>query len=140
MGQNAKLLLINGIILGIVAFLQFGFDFASYFVGIGPMGAPLHGNLDAIGYAEAHGLAAIFAVLFVLRRNDQFAGWHAVAGCLHLLLGTCNVIFWPVFLSGPVASVGGLLATLMHAVFAVLQLWAFVRSFPGTTSRSVVLV
>ncbi len=126
--QNSTLMLINGLVLGFIAVLQFGFDFTSYYFAVGPMGPALHANLDAIGYAEAHGLAAIFAVLFVIRRHDGFAGWHAVACGLHILLGTCNIIFWPVFLSSNVATVGGVLATVMHIAFAAAQFWVLVTS------------
>jgi hypothetical protein len=60
---SPRLLLANGIILGAVAVVQFTLDFLAYGLGVGPTAAALHGNLDTIGYAEAHGLAAIVALL-----------------------------------------------------------------------------
>lgn len=125
--QNSTLLLINGIVLGAVAVLQFGFDFAGYWLGVGPTGPALHGNLDAIGYAEAHGLAAILALLLIIRRHDGFVGWHAVAAGLHFLLGVCNLIFWPLFVTWGLVPMG-IGATAMHVIFFVLESWAFVRA------------
>ena len=125
--QNSTLLLVNGIVLGAVAVLQFVLDFLGYWTGLGPTGPALHGNLDAIGFAEAHGLAAILAVLFILRRNDGFVGWHAVAAAVHLLLGVCNLIFWPLFATWGLVPMG-IAATLMHAVFFVLETWAFLSA------------
>jgi len=129
-GQNATLLLVNGIVLGAVALLQFVLDFAGYWGGLGPTGPALHGNLNTIGFAEAHGLAAIFAVLFIIRRNDGFIGWHAVAAAVHLLLGVCNLIFWPLFATWGLVPMG-IAATAMHAVFFVLETWAFLSGRSG---------
>ncbi len=125
--QNSTLLLINGVVLGAVALFQFVLDFAAYFAGLGPTGPALYGNLDAIGYAEAHGLAAIFAFLFILRRHDGFVGWHAVAASVHLLLGVCNVVFWPLFAKWGLVPMG-IGATAMHAIFFALESWAFARA------------
>jgi hypothetical protein len=110
-----------------VAVLQFVLDFLAYAFGFGPTGLALHGNLDTIGYAEAHGLAAIVALLLILRRHDGWAGWHVVAAGSHLLLGTCNLIFWPLFAQWNLVPMG-IGATAMHAIFFVLESWAFIRA------------
>jgi len=123
MRQNSTLLLLNGIVLGAVALVQFVLDFAGYWGGLGPTGPALHRNLDAIGFAEAHGLAAILAVLFIVRRNDGFVGWHAVAAAVHFLLGASNLIFWPLFVTWGLVPMG-IAATAMHATFFVLEGWA----------------
>lgn len=123
--QNSTLLLINGIVLGAIAFIQFAFDFLGYWTGLGPAGLALHGNLNAIGFAEAHGLAAILSLLFIIRRNDGFVGWHAVAAGVHFLLGACNLIFWPLFATWGLVPMG-IAATAMHVIFFVLESWAFV--------------
>ena len=127
MFRASTLLLVNGIVLGAVACLQFVLDFIGYFTGIGPMGGALHGNLDTIGYSEAHGLAAGFALLMILRRNDGWRGWNLIAGLVHVLLGTCNLVFWPVFASAGVVPMG-IIATAMHGIFAALEIWAYLQS------------
>lgn len=124
--QHSGLLLVNGIVLGAIALLQFALDFLAYWFGFGPTAPSLQGNLHTLAYAEAHGLAAVLAALFILRRHDGFAGWHAVAALVHILLGGCNLIFWPAFAAAGLVPMG-IGATIMHAVFAALELWAFAR-------------
>lgn len=126
MSRAPTLLLVNGLVLGVIAGAQFVMDFVGYYSGIGPMGASLYGNLDTLGFSEAHGLALGFAILMVIRRNDGWAGWNIVAALVHTLLGTCNILFWASFEAAGVVPVG-YIATGMHIVFAVLELWAFVR-------------
>ncbi len=125
--QNSHLLLVNGLILGGVALLQVSLDVLAYFTGLGLTGPALHGNLDAIGYTEAHGLAAILSLLFILRRKDGWAGWHGVAAGTHLLLGTANIVFWPVFGKWDLVPMG-IGATALHVVFFALEVWALARS------------
>jgi hypothetical protein len=124
--QDPRLLLVNGLVLGAVALLQVNLDVLGYFFGFGPTGPALIGNLDAIGYTEAHGLAAILSLLLILRRHDGWVGWHATAAGTHLLLGTCNVVFWPLFETWGLVPMG-IGATAMHVIFFVLEARAFVR-------------
>jgi hypothetical protein len=133
--MKRRLLLINGLVLGAVASVQFTLDFAGYWFGVGPAGPMLHGNLDTLAYAEAHGLAAGFALLLILRRKDGWAGWHLSAALVHTLLGACNLIFWPAFERAGLVTMG-VGATAMHAVFAALQLGAYlVRDAGRVTER-----
>ncbi len=113
--RSPKLLLINGITLAAIGMLQFVLDFLGYWHGIGPTGNTLHGNLDAIGFVEAHGLAAILGMLLILHRNAG-ARWHIVACAVHLLLGGSNLIFWPIFFQAGLVEMG-VGATTLHAVF-----------------------
>ena len=133
--QNSRLLLVNGIVVGAVALVQMNLDVFGYYFGVGPTGPVMLNNLDAIGYTEAHGLAAILSLLFILRRRDGWAGWHATAAATHLLLGTCNIVFWPIFTTSGLVPMG-IGATAMHAVFLVLQAWAFARA--STQPRAAV--
>lgn len=126
MERASTLLLVNGLVLGTIAAAQFVMDFVGYFWGIGPMGASLHGNLDTLGFSEAHGLALGFALLMILRRGDGWAGWNLVAGLVHTLLGACNIIFWPSFEAAGVVPVG-YIATGIHIIFAGLEFWEFGR-------------
>jgi hypothetical protein len=131
-----RLLLVNGVILGAVALLQFNLDIVGYAFGFGPTGIALHANLDAIGYTEAHGLAAIAAFVLIIRRKDGRASWHGIAATIHLLLGACNLAFWPVFTRWGLEPMG-VLATAMHAIFFALEGLAFARSrlgWPGVAA------
>ncbi len=90
---------------------------------VGPTGDALHGNLDTLAFAEAHGLAAALAMLMILRRRDGWAGWHVTAALVHVLLGGCNLVFWRLFETWDFVT-AGVLATAMHGVFAMLELGA----------------
>ena len=136
MHQRSKLLLVNGLALGAVGTLQFVMDFAGYWFGAGPAGGALNGNLYTIGFAEAHGLAAIFAALMILRRKDGWPGWHLAAALVHTLLGACNLIFWPLFAEVGIVPVG-IVATAMHIGFAVAQFWAFAAKSPARASPTM---
>ena len=129
MHQRPKLLLVNGIMLGAIGALQFVFDFAAYWFDAGPTASALHDNLYTLGFAEAHGLATIFAALLILRRNDGWPGWHLAAAIAHTLLGTCNLVFWPIFAEWGLVPMG-VISTAMHVVFVVLQLWAYLVRGP----------
>ncbi len=73
-------------------------DFPASFSGSGPIG-PLIAHQPAlgIGFIEAHGLAIILGVL--LWRAVSTTSWHLTGAAIHLLLGTCNVIFWQLFIA-----------------------------------------
>lgn len=133
--QNSRLLLINGLILGAVALVSFNLDLLGYFYGLGMTGPALHGNLDAIAYTEAHGLAAIVSLLLVLRRHDGWIGWHAVAAGMHLLLGLCNLVFFEVFVTWELVGLG-VAATALHIVFFTLQTVALARALLSPPSTS----
>ena len=135
MSRASTLLLVNGVVLGTIAAMQFVMDFVGYFTSVGPMGAALHGNLDTIGFAEAHGLAAGIAVLMILRRKDGWRGWNLTAALVHVLLGACNVIFWGSFAAAGVVPVG-IIATTIYVIFATLEIRAcFNRAARATALR-----
>jgi hypothetical protein len=75
----------------------------------------------AIGFVEAHGLAFIIGIL--LWRAEPSRLWHATAVAVHLLLGTSNLMFWPLFAFADIMMVG-YVTTALHGVFAVSHLVA----------------
>jgi len=79
----------------------------------------------AIGFVEAHGLAFIIGVL--LWRAESLRLWHLTAGAVHVLLGTSNLVFWPLFAFADMMMVG-FVTTALHGLFAVLQLAAAGRA------------
>jgi len=62
----------------------------------GPLGLVLEkAPHAAIGFVERHGLAFIIGML--LWRAEPARLWHGTAVAAHVLLGTSNVVFWPLF-------------------------------------------
>jgi hypothetical protein len=88
-------------------------------LGAGP-GARILSNAPhaAIGFVEAHGLALILSVL--LWRAAAVRPWHVTGAAIGLLLGTCNLVFWQIFVIGD-ALATGYVTTGLHWVFAVPQ-------------------
>jgi hypothetical protein len=107
-------------------------DFPASFSGSGPIG-PLIAHQPAlgIGFIEAHGLAIILGVL--LWRAASTTSWHLTGAAIHLLLGTCNVIFWQLFIATDTLPMGWV-TTVMHALLFVLQslaAWSAARDAAG---------
>jgi hypothetical protein len=71
----------------------------------------------------------------ILRRNDGWRGWSITAALVHVLLGTCNIVFWPSFAAAGVVPVGITAATI-HVIFASLELWAYVQPSSRVTTSS----
>ena len=92
----------------------------------GPMGRVIaSAPHSAIGLIEAHGLAFILGVL--LWRAEPSRDWHLTAAAIHLLLGTANLVFWQVFISGD-ALIVGYVSTALHGLFVLLELLAAVKA------------
>jgi hypothetical protein len=89
--------------------------------------APILANAPhaAIGFVEAHGLAFIIGVL--LWRAEPVRSWHLTAAAVHLLLGTANLVFWPIFIAADMLAVG-YVTTSMHWLLVALQLGAALAS------------
>jgi hypothetical protein len=124
------LLVVNGVALALTGFVQSMFDLGGHFLNKGPLGPSLHGNLDALGFLEAHGLAVIIGVLLVLHRNAPDARWHWIASATHVLLGAANLMFWPIFSQYDLVPMG-IVATAMHMFFAAVQFAAAALRTPG---------
>ena len=97
-------------------------DLAGAFLGAGPQAAVL-GNAphSAIGFVEAHGLALIFGFLLWQAPSSRF--WHLTAATIHVLLGTSNLVFWPIFVAADMLT-AGYITTSAHWMFVALQLLA----------------
>lgn len=97
-------------------------DLGGAFLLRGPMGLVLEKVPHAaIGFVEAHGLAFIIGVL--LWRAEPVRFWHGTAAAVHVLLGTSNLVFWPLFGFAGMLAVG-YVTTVLHGAFAALQLAA----------------
>jgi hypothetical protein len=121
--RGARLLLVNGILLGLVASGAALSDLAAYFLNAGPMARALYGNLHTIGVLEAHGLALILAVVLLLNHQAHSATYHWIAAGTHLLLGVCNLTFWAIYAQYDLLAVGyG--STAFHATFLILHIAA----------------
>ena len=97
-------------------------DLIGAFLLRGPMGRVVEQVPHAaIGFVEAHGLAFIIGVL--LWRAEPARLWHGTAAAVHVLLGTSNLVFWPLFGFAGMLAVG-YVTTALHGVFAALQLTA----------------
>jgi hypothetical protein len=96
-----------------------------HFLGVGPF-AQTKGSPYTIGGFEAHGLAIIFAVLFLRAAtcSDRFL-WHQVGLVVHLLLGGSNLLYWSSFVQLNVIPMG-VITTVLHIVFAIAH-WTCLR-------------
>ncbi len=118
-----RILTANAIALGIVGGVQAGLDLLAYFFGRGPMAESLHQLPEAIGAFEAHGLALLLAVLLFYHRGHIGMQWHLTAAAIHLLLGTANLLFWPVFADNGLITLG-VVSTFAHLFFFMLEIAA----------------
>lgn len=111
--------------LGAVGGLFF-MDLPAVILGVGP-GARILSNAPhaAIGFIEAHGLALILSIW--LWRAEPVRSWHITGAAIALLLGTCNLIFWQIFVAGDALAMG-YVTTGLHWIFAVVQCWVAMRA------------
>jgi hypothetical protein len=128
---NAVFLIVAGVGAWVTA------DFPASFSGSGPFGALIaHQPALGIGFIEAHGLAIILGVL--LWRAASATSWHFTAAAIHLLLGTCNIIFWQLFIATDTLPMGWV-TTVMHGLLFVLQsfaAWSAARDAAATPERA----
>lgn len=107
-------------------------DFPASFSGSGPIGSLIsHQPALGIGFIEAHGLGIILGVL--LWRAASTTSWHLTGTAIHLLLGTCNIIFWQLFVATDTLPMGWI-TTVMHGLLFVLQsfaAWSAARDAAG---------
>lgn len=81
-----------------------------------------------VGFIEAHGLAFIIGVL--LWRGELERTWHLTGAAVSVLLGTCNLVFWQIFIVTDSLWMG-VVTTSLHWTFAALQSIAAVTVGPA---------
>lgn len=97
-------------------------DILGAFHGAGSLAPVLAGAPHAaIGFVEAHGLAFIIGVL--LWRAETARLWHLTSAAVHLLLGIANLVFWQIFITADMLSLG-YVTTALHWAFVTLHLLA----------------
>ena len=122
MRLRQRLLRANALYIGLAGSAGLLFDIRGVLYGLGPQGQVLAAAPHAaIGFVEAHGLAVILAVL--LWRATPAPSWHLTAVALEVLLGTCNLAFWSLFVATDALTLG-YVTTGLHWLFAALQLTA----------------
>jgi hypothetical protein len=122
----------NAIFLLVAATSGFLTDVLGIFFSVGAQ-ASITGSAPnaGIGFIEAHGLAFIIGVL--LWRAAPMRLWHLTAAGVHVLLGTANLVFWPIFVAAD-ALWAGYVTTTLHWAFVVLQLSA-AASIPMSVAK-----
>ena len=117
-----RLLRVNALYIGMAGLSGLIFDIRGVLYGTGPQGRVLaDAPHAAIGFVEAHGLALILAVLLWRARSQR--SWHLTAVAMEVLLGTCNLAFWDMFVTSDALAVGYVTTTLHWAV-VIGQLFA----------------
>lgn len=122
------LLLMDGLFLTGMGGAFAIFDLWSYFLGGGPIGQLLYNLPYTVGFFEAHGLAFILGLLLLrARREDPARLWHLVGAGIHLLLGSANLLFWPLAVQWD-AEAPEMVVTTIHGLFVVVQLATYLWS------------
>lgn len=115
-------LLLNGLFLTGMGGAFAVFDLWGYYLGGGPLGHILHNLLYTIGFFEAHALACILGLLLLrARRVDPTPVWHLVGAAIHLLLGSANLLFWPLAVQWQ-AEGPEIVVTAIHGLLVLAQL------------------
>lgn len=127
--QLGKLLVYaNAAFLVVASLGGFVTDVRGSFFGTGPE-AVLLNQAPGAGMMEAHGLAFIIAVTILAVGYGR--RWHLMLLAIHLLLGTCNLMFWQFFIVSDMLTVG-YVTTIAHWLFATAHL--VVLATPATTA------
>lgn len=129
--QLGKLLVtFNAAFLVVASLGGFVTDVRGSFFKTGPEAVLLNQAPGAvIGMMEAHGLAFIVAVTILAVGYGR--RWHLMLLAIHLLLGTCNLMFWQFFIASDMLAVG-YVTTIAHWLFAVAHL--VVLATPAATA------
>lgn len=112
---------IDGIFLTVMGSLAGITDLASYFAGKGPFGETYFQNSIAIGGFEAHCLAVITGLVFVLKSKSSDAQFfNKIAIAIHSVLGICNLVWFEVFIYTNMILMG-FVTTIAHFSFVAFN-------------------
>jgi len=121
--RRKALLYANGIFLTLMGGPFVVFDLLSYFWGSGPLGQQFYAVGYAVGFVEAHGLAFILGLLLLrAARWEPVAFWHLLGAGIHLLLGSCNLLFWPFIVAMDVVMIEIVITSLHFLLFGLQAL------------------
>jgi hypothetical protein len=119
--RRRLVMMVDGGFLTLAGTTQAILEVVGHHLGRGPLGRIFEHSPHTIGWVEAHGLAALIGLLFLMvggRDGQRF--WHAFALAVHALLGAANLIFWSSFVAFNTMPLG-MLATAIHVAFIVAQ-------------------
>lgn len=121
MTRTMRTLILRADAIPLALFGLFGItmDLLGYLAGIGAWQDLFLHNPLAVGVVEAHGLAMIIAILLIRHAAaDKTRMWHITALSVHLLLGSCNLLFWQVFIHVNNLPLG-IVTTVYHFLFVI---------------------
>jgi hypothetical protein len=122
-------MLVDGGFLACVGLIQMSLELVGHHLGAGPFGRVFDQSPYTIGWVEAHGLAGLVGVLFLVAGGrDRQPHWHGFALAVHLLLGGANLMFWSGFVTFGTEPIG-VLATVAHLGFVLAQAWCLIVSW-----------
>lgn len=125
--MRQKILAVNGYILLLVGLAQVALGLLAYFFGAGPLQKLFESIPMAIlPFTEAFALAALFGIVFI-KESKKFGYstfWNKLACTIHLILGSCNLMFWPFFTSAQNLIIPGIAATILHFSLVIAELYA----------------
>lgn len=111
----------HGIVLLCLGIIMTGQTILGSFKGIGVLAFIKNDPLRSVGLFEAYLLAAFSGlVLIVLSGKHYIKEWHLLAGSIHLILFTTNILFWEAYSIAGILTIG-YLSTIAHAVFITIE-------------------
>lgn len=122
--KSKWILLADSAFLGVSGAFMMTQEFLSHFMQKGIFGGQFANSPYTIGFFEAHGLAVLFAISFVLTLNHGHRRfWHGMAVAIHILLGGSNLLYWQSFIEFDFVT-QGIVVTTLHGIFILANLYA----------------
>jgi hypothetical protein len=131
---RSKILRLNGLYLMLSAVSGAIMDIRGIFFGAGPEAIVVRqAPYSGIGLLEAHCLA--FIVGLILWRAETVRFSHLIGGTAVAVLGTCNLVFWQIFVAVGNLTMGYFFTSL-HWLFAILQFAAAFYTSGSTKTQA----